>query len=117
VILNDDGPTLAINNASVTEGNSGTKTMTFTVHLSMVAAGTVSVKFQTTSGTATAGSDFVATSGTLSFPHGTVNKTIAVTIKGDTVHEANETFGVWLSSPVGATILNSPGIGTIVNDD
>jgi hypothetical protein len=110
-------PTLSINDVSVTEGNAGTTTATFTVTLSAAATSTVSVNYATANGTATAGSDYVATSGTLTFPAGTTTKTVPVTVNGDTTVEANETFVVNLSVPVGATLADAQGTGTITNDD
>src|SRR5207248_2383831 len=119
-ITNDDQaalPTLRINDISVTEGNSGTKSATFTVTLSAAANGPVTVNFATANGTATAGSDYVARTGTLTFPAGTTTQPIAVTINGDTTVEPNETFTITLSAPQGATLADASGTGTIVNDD
>ena len=119
-ITNDDTaalPTLSISDVSVTEGNFGTKTATFVVTLSAAASGTVTVGYSTANGTATAGSDYVAKSGTLTFTAGQTTKTIAVVVTGDTTVEPNETFTVNLASPTGATILDAQGVGTIVNND
>ncbi|MBI2391069.1 MAG: hypothetical protein HYV09_15865 [Deltaproteobacteria bacterium] len=122
-IGNDDGaviPSLSINDVTVTEGNSGTKTATFTVTLSSAATGTVTVAYATSDGTATAGptaADYVANTGTLTFAPGETSKTIAVTVNGDTLYEASETFSVTLSAPTGATLGTSKGTGTITNDD
>jgi Calx-beta domain len=110
-------PSLSIADASVTEGNAGTTTANFAVTLSAVASGTVTVSYATANGTATAGSDYVATSGTLTFAAGTITKTIPVTVNGDTTGEPNETFLVNLSAPSGATLADSQATGTIVNDD
>ena len=120
-ITNDDTvvtlPTLSINDVTVTEGNSGTTTATFTVTLSAASASTVTVSFATANGTATAGSDYVAQTGTLSFTAGQTTKTISITVNGDTTVEPNETFVVNLSSPSGATLADAQGQGTITNDD
>ncbi len=112
-------PALSINNVSVTEGNSGTTTATFTVTLSPVnSSQTVTVNYATANGTATtANSDYVSTSGSLSFSPSAATRTISVTINGDTAHEANETFFVNLSGAVNATIGQAQGVGTIVNND
>ena len=109
--------TLSINNLSVTEGNAGTTNAVFTVTLSAASTQTVTVNFATANGTATAGSDYVATSGTLTFNPGDTTKTITVVINGDTLNETNETFLVNLSNPVNATIADGQGLGTIINDD
>jgi hypothetical protein len=116
-IVNDDLPALSINDMSSTEGNSGTKGFAFTVSLSTASSSTVTVSYGTADGTATAGSDYVAQSGTLSFTAGQTSKTITITINGDTTVEPNETFVVNLSSPSGATIAGGQGQGTITNDD
>ena len=117
-ILNDDAaPTLSINNVSQNEGNSGTTPFTFTVTLSGSTAQTVTVNYATADGTATAPSDYTATSGTLTFNSGTTTQTITVNVNGDTTFEPDETFTVNLSSPSNATISAATGNGTIVNDD
>ena len=108
---------LSINDVSVTEGNAGTTTANFTVTLTPTSSQTVTVQYATADGSATAGSDYVATSGTLTFPPGTATQPIAVTVNGDTQFEANENFFVNLSAPTNATIADAQGIGTIVNDD
>ena len=109
--------TLSINNVSATEGNAGTTNAVFTVTLSPASTQSVTVNFATANGTATAGSDYVATSGTLTFNPGDTTKTITVVINGDTLNETNETFLVNLSIPVNATIIDGQGLGTIINDD
>ena len=116
--MNDDVvPTLSIGDVSVTEGNSGTITATFPVTLSAAATSAVTVTYATANGTATAGSDYAATGGTLTFPAGTTTQSIGVTVNGDTTVEPNETFTVTLTSPSGATLVRATATGTIVNDD
>jgi len=110
-------PTLSINDVSVTEGNAGTATATFTVTLSAAASSAVTVNYATADGTATAGTDYVAGSGTVTFAAGQLTKTVAVTVNGDATVEPNETFLVNLASPTGATIADAQGQGTITNDD
>jgi hypothetical protein len=114
---NDATPSLVINNVSITEGNSSTSTATFTVTLSAASGQTVTVNFATANGTATAGSDYVARTGTLTFAAGVTTQTIAVTVNGDTTAEANETFVVNLSGATNATIADTQGVGTINNND
>ena len=75
------------------------------------------MKYATANGTALAGSDYTATSGLLTFSPGQVSKSVVVTVTGDTVKEANETFVMNLSSPTGATIFDGQGVGIITNDD
>ncbi len=111
-------PTLSVSDASVTEGNSGTVLANFTVTLSAPATSDVTVNYATANGTATSGSDYTATSGTLTIPVGSTSGTIAVPVIGDLANESNETFFVNLSSPSSnATIADGQGVGTIVNDD
>jgi M6 family metalloprotease-like protein len=110
-------PSLSINDVTVTEGNSGTTVATFAVTLSAPSASTVTVNYATANGTATAGSDYLAASGTLTFNAGQTSRTVVVTVNGDVVVEPNETFYVNLSSASGATIADAQGLGTITNDD
>ncbi|MDP3859664.1 MAG: Calx-beta domain-containing protein [Stagnimonas sp.] len=117
-ITDDDAtPSLSIGNATVTEGNSGSATATFTVSLSAASGQTVTVSYATANGTATAGSDYTAKNGTLSFAPGTTSQTIAVVVSGDVVDEADETFSVALSGPTNASIGTGAGTGTITDDD
>jgi predicted extracellular nuclease len=118
-IVNDDGPPIAVSigDVTVTEGQSGTTTATFTVTRTG-GTGAFDIAYSTADQTAQAGSDYVATSGILSFAAGENSKTISVTVNGDTVSEANETFRVLLSEPTnGALISDGIGIGTITTDD
>src|SRR3569832_1499431 len=78
--------------ALVTEGNAGTTQATFSVTLSGAASQTVTCSFATADGTATAGSDYVATSGALSFAPGETEISVVVLVNGDTVDETQETF-------------------------
>jgi hypothetical protein len=111
-------PALSIGNVSVNEGNTGTATATFTVSLSAAApAGGVSFNFATANGTATAGSDYVATSGSRTIAAGATTATIAVTINGDTAVEPDETFTVNITGATNTANATASATGTIVNDD
>jgi hypothetical protein len=110
-------PTISINDVSTVEGDSGAKLLNFTVTLSAASNLTVTVNFATADASATAGSDYQAANGTLTFNPGDTTKTIPVTINGDTTNEENETFLVNLSIPVNAAISDTQGVGTITNDD
>ena len=116
-INDDDGPTISINNVSVTEGNSGTKAATFTLTLSGPSVEAIAVRAITTPGTATASSDYNSINLVVTFQPGTVSRTFDVAIIGDTNREADETFFVNLSDPFGTTISDGEGIGTIIDDD
>jgi probable HAF family extracellular repeat protein len=110
-------PTVSIGDVSVTEGNSGTTNAIFTVTLSAPASGPVSVNFATANGSATAGTDYLASSGTLTFAPGQTTAQVAVAVHGDTSAEPNENFQVNLSAAVGAIIADGQGIGAIVDDE
>lgn len=120
-ITNDDvaaTPTVSIADASVVEGNSGTKTVTFTVSVSPTASGTVSYDIATSNGTAVAGSDYLASALTgQSVSAGSASNTFVVTINGDASNEADETFTVNVSNVVGANLGDGNAVGTITNDD
>jgi hypothetical protein len=108
---------ISIGDVTVTEGDGGTKLATFTVTRTGGAAA-FAVNYATANGSATAGSDYVATSGTLNFASGVTTQTISVTINGDTTVESDETFFVNLFGATnGAAISDSVGVGTIANDD
>ena len=88
---------------TVTEGNSGTRTLTFTVTLSAASDAPVSVDYATADGDATvAGGDYLAKSGTLTFAPGETSKTFTVTVKGDRLGESDESFLVNLVGAAGA---------------
>jgi hypothetical protein len=117
-LTNDDGPTLSIADANVSEGHSGTKLLTFTVSLSQAAAGTVTYNIATGNGTALAGSDYVASSLTgQTITAGQLSRTFQVTINGDTAVEANEVFTVAVTAVTGASVADGSALGRIDNDD
>jgi hypothetical protein len=117
-ILNDDQPPqLSIDDVSLVEGNSGATAFTFSVSLSEASGKTVTVNFATADDTATAGSDYQATGGTLTFAPGDLTKTFTVLVNGDTTVEPDETFFVNLSAAANATITIGTGTGTILNND
>jgi hypothetical protein len=112
------GPALRITDVSVTEPNSGTVSATFTVSLSIASTKTITVNFATANGTALASGDYTAATGTLSFSPGQITRTITVTVRGDTLREANETFFVDLSVPSQNSVFaRRRGVGTILNND
>ncbi len=120
---NDPPPNISISDVTVTEGNSGTTNAVFNVTLDNPSGRTVSVAYATAAGTANEGltavvpTDYLKRSGSLTFPSGTTTLTVTVPIVGDTVHEADETFFVNLTSPVNAVIAKIQGVGTIQDDD
>lgn len=128
-------PSISINNIYLAEGNSGNKTANFTVKLSRASTQTITVNFNIDPayssagvypGIATASSDYVARSGRLTFNPGETQKTIGITVLGDTAIEPTEAFRVQLTSATNAAIENFSGndpirivrgVATIVDDD
>jgi hypothetical protein len=113
----EPNPTITIGDVTANEGNAGTTAFSFPVTLSAASTSPVTVSYATANATATAGSDYAATSGTLTFAPGVISQTITVNVTGDTAVEPNETFDVNLSNPTNATIARGSGRGTIGNDD
>ena len=108
-------PSLSIADAQVDEAAGAT--LEFTVSLSRAASATVTVDWATADGTATAGSDYTADSGTLNFAPDETSKTVAVAVLDDSHDEGNETLTVTLSNPSGAYLADSEATGTIENTD
>jgi hypothetical protein len=101
------------------ETNAGTTTVTVTVTCSAGSTGTTSVTWTSSDGSATAGSDYVAGTGTLTFAPGETAKTFTVTILGDTTPEPDETVQLALSSPTGGAVLGTLATAevVIISDD
>ena len=106
-------PTVSIAGGSGKEGDDDE--IDFTVTLDEAASGTVTVSYATSDGTADAGDDYTAKSGTLSFSAGTTSKTLSVGIEDDIENESDETFTVTLSNPSGADLGTATATGTIQN--
>src|SRR5207237_10679373 len=102
---------------SVLEGDTRSTTLTFPVTLSGPSGHEIDVDYATSDGTATAGSDYTATNGTLVFAAGETTKQIHVTVAGDFLDEGDETLTVTLSAPFNADLGASVATGTITNDD
>jgi large repetitive protein len=117
-ILDDDGPTVSVSDASVTEGNTGTRNAVFTVTLSAPTVEDVLVNYGTAPGTAFANFDFSSIlSNTLVIRAGATSATFNVPVIGDFFIEPDEQFTVHLLFINNATIADGVGTGTIVNDD
>jgi fibronectin type 3 domain-containing protein len=110
-------PSISIDDFSGLEGNSGTTDFDFTIRLSEAAADDVTVQFATGSGSASAPTDFSATSGTLTIAAGQTTGTVSVEVNGDTTVEPNESFVVNLSNPTNAVLADNQGQATILTDD
>lgn len=116
-VVDENCTKITINDVSTTEGDSGQTQLKFRVHLSAASTQTIEVDYTTKDGTAKAPGDYTATSGTLIFMPGLQNKGITVLVNGDGQCEGDEIFKVKLSNPVNATLKDSIGKGTILNDD
>jgi len=113
----DDEPRVSINDVAKNESNGGSTSFVFTVTLSAAYDAPVTVNFATANGTATAGQDYTAKSGTLTFAPGETSKTITILVTGDKKRESDETFFINLTGALGALIFDGQGVGTILNDD
>ena len=108
-------PALNVADSRAEEGEDAT--LDFVVTLSRAAAGTVSVDYATADGSATAGEDYTATNGTLTFNAGETTETVSVPLLDDVVNDGGETFTLTLSNPSGAWIEDGEAVGTIENND
>jgi hypothetical protein len=116
---NDSLPTPTVGFAAASSsGLESVSPAQIAVFLSRAQAGTVSVNYAVTGGTATNGIDYTITNGTLTFAAGETVKIIPNTITDDDLFEPNETIILALSSPVGASLsANTTHTYTIINDD
>lgn len=119
-IINDDSlpPGISVTDVTLTEGNSGTSPATFIVSLGKPLSQPVTVAFATFDSTATVtDSDYIASNGLLTFAPGETQKTISISVIGDTKSEPDETFTLVLSQPTNASIAKGTALATIRNDD
>jgi hypothetical protein len=109
---------VALNDARVVEGHAGTSAALFTATLSFPLDGLVEVDFTTEdNGTAFAGIDYVATTGTLVFAPGETTKTISVPVIGNTSYHGSRSFRVRLWRVINAALMGGIGVGEIIDDD
>ena len=106
---------LSVADAEVDEAEGAT--LDFVATLSRARNEATTVDYATSDGTATAGSDYTATSGRLIFAAGEISKTVPVTVHDDSHDEGAETMVLTLSNPSGAVIDDGEAIGTINNTD
>ena len=106
-------PAVSVSDASAAEGDA----VAFTVSLSAASSQQVTVDYATSDGTAAAGSDYTAQSGTLTFAANETTKTVSVATTDDSADEENETFTLTLSSPANATLGDATATGTINDND
>ncbi len=115
-ILDDDGPALSVGDATVTEGSAGTTDVQFAVSLASAPAVTTTVAYATADLSASAGSDYVATSGLLTFPPGVLAQLVTVAVNGDLLDEPDEHFALVLSG-ASNPVADADGRATILDDD
>ena len=115
IIDNDGPPSLSVADVSGHEDSVGN--LSFTVTLNPESGKDVSLDYAIADGTATAGSDYTRTDGTLTFSAGETTKTIDVPVLEDGSPEEDETFTVTLSNAVNATLGDGAATGTIRDDD
>lgn len=119
-IRNDDNRTLSINTPSFNE-TEGNITRAFTISLDAVRPfDDLNVTYHTSGDTATAGSDYNETSGTITIKANTISKDVNITVIGDYVQEPNEKFKLYIDSvspSAGITFPSDPGYMTLTNDD
>jgi hypothetical protein len=117
-IRDDDGVrSLSVADASVVEGDIGSTFVLFEATLDPPSPTAVTVDYVTENGSAAAGTDYAASSGTVSFGPGETSTVIQIGVFGDVTPEPDETFLVRLQNPQGAVVDDGEGTGTIVNDD
>ncbi|WP_324281462.1 glycosyl hydrolase family 18 protein [Cyanobacterium aponinum UTEX 3221] len=110
-------PSLSISDLNIQEGNQGQNEAIITILLSTHSNQTITVSYQTLEGSALAGQDYQAKTGTVTFEPGVTTQTISIPIYGDTQWENNETFQLELFNVNNASITDSQGVVTILNDD
>ena len=108
---------LFVSDATIVEGNDGTRYAEIRVVLDAASTRTVTVNYATANGSAGAGSDYGAMSGRLTFAPGEQIKTVAVPVYGDRLGERNEAFFINLSGAERAKIADRQGVVTIVDDE
>jgi len=118
IILGSDtapgaGPTISVAGGTTIEGGR----IVFEITLSEPSDVPVSFDFETASGTATVNADYTPRSGRPTFQPGNTRLTRTITTLDDSAVEDDEIFTMLLSNPSNASILQSTGVGTIINDD
>ncbi|MEJ2530407.1 MAG: IPTL-CTERM sorting domain-containing protein [Halioglobus sp.] len=111
-------PALSVSDVSVVEGDTGSTFAVFTVSLDASRADAdVQFAYATSDGSAVAGSDYTATTGTGTIAAGSLTTTISVPVITETLYEQNETFSLSVFNPLNASVSDGTGAGTIINDD
>ena len=117
-IIDNDAPSgtpvVSINDFVIDEAS---KEASFVITLDRPSTSAVTMNYATQNGTAVAGADFVAKTGSLSFAPGETAKTVKVTVTNDAVFENAEAFNLALSTLTNATTLDGIGTATIFEND
>ena len=111
----DQPPDIVAGDSTVTELLTGTKSAALAVALSAPTSKQVKVDYATADGSAVAGADYVAKSGSLTFQPGETAKTVNVTVNGDGIAEGPETFTLELSSPANGNLADSRGVASVLD--
>jgi len=111
--INEAGiPQISINSPAVTVAHGNTATLNFHVTLAEAALVPVTVSFTTSDGTGTAGTDYTATSGSITFTPGQTDIAVPVTVSGASAVTVTKTVVMTLSAPVNGAIAAGMGVGT-----
>jgi hypothetical protein len=111
-------PQISVDDVRVTEGTNTASSAVFTVRLDSPTGRIITVSYTTEPGTATPGSDYTPSSGTVTFNKRQTVATVTIAVYGDTIDEDDETFALRLSNPGGgAVIARETGTATILDDD
>ncbi|MEA2645145.1 MAG: large repetitive protein [Chloroflexota bacterium] len=123
-ILNDDPsapgapkPNVYVRNAYTLEGDTGSHLVQLWIQLDQAPVSAVTVSWATEDLTATAGKDYTATDGTVTFASGQRNRFINVPVLGNYRHESERAFAVTLTNPSGAFLGDDQGIVTIADEE
>ena len=118
LIINDDFPRVSIGPSSVTELDTGVRTLAMPLTLDAAATADLVISYETADATATAGDDYIAASGTVTVPTGDTAASIAIDTVGDTDVENTESFLVTLTAVQGPAVIDqSSATGTILDND
>ncbi|MCP4363625.1 MAG: hypothetical protein GY796_36965, partial [Chloroflexi bacterium] len=107
-------PAIAITDSTAVESAG---LMTFTVWLDQPSTGEVTVNYATQDSTAVSGTDYLATSGTLTFSSGVLTQTIAITLLDNALVDGSRAFTLTLNNPVNGVLGHGTAVGTINDDD
>ena len=117
IIDDDDVPVATVNEVSIIEDGEEFPKAVFTVKLDLPSGKEISLDYATSDGTAVAGSDYVATEGTITFAPGETSKTIEVEIIADSLDEIDEAFGLELTNSNNVTLATNETTATITDND